>query len=99
LKEALSSLRAIRKEPPERALHSISAVDPLNLVGLIVPGEPIARLANNRLLFRGGELLARLEAGRVEVVSLPDDLSPFDLERAILRNAAAGALIHPLQAG
>lgn len=98
LNEALSSLRAIRKEPPERALHSLTAVDPLNLIGLIIPGEAVPRLATNRLLFRGGELLATLESGRVNILKTPDDLSPFDLERALLRNGAAGASIRPLRA-
>src|SRR5207302_239737 len=41
---AVESLRATRKLPPTGELVTISAADPLNLVGVVVPGERIPTL-------------------------------------------------------
>ncbi|MGD0792752.1 MAG: DEAD/DEAH box helicase [Terriglobales bacterium] len=53
---AVESLRAHRKLPPnangERVV--IAAADPLNLVGIIVPGERIAAISGRSVTFRDG---------------------------------------------
>jgi hypothetical protein len=58
LAEAVGQLRAIRREPRRGTLTSISAADPLNLVGIVTPGDRLAALSGNRLLFRDGEPIA-----------------------------------------
>jgi ATP-dependent Lhr-like helicase len=56
LPEAVESLRAQRKLPqganPERVV--IAAADPLNLVGIIVPGERIPAISGKSVTFRDG---------------------------------------------
>ena len=56
LPEAVESLRAQRKQPSgsqsERVI--VAAADPLNLVGIIVPGERIPAISGRTLAFRGG---------------------------------------------
>ena len=47
------------------AVVSISAADPLNLVGIITPGERVPALAGNRVLFDGGMPIAKLVGGEV----------------------------------
>ena len=42
LPEAVSTLRKIRKRPPDGELLNISAADPLNLCGIITPGKKVA---------------------------------------------------------
>ncbi len=59
LPEAVGALRAVRRETgnekrDSRELVAVSGADPLNLVGIITPGEVVPALATNRILFRDG---------------------------------------------
>jgi len=63
LPEAVVSLRAVRREGPTEGLVSISAADPLNLIGIVTPGERVAALTGNRIVFENGVPLAVLESG------------------------------------
>jgi len=51
---AVDSLRAFRGEPPTGDIIAISAADPLNLVGIIVPGEKVAALSGRFVRFQDG---------------------------------------------
>ena len=51
---AVDSLRAIRKSEPAGEIVTISAADPLNLIGIIVPGERVPAVARRPVLFRDG---------------------------------------------
>ncbi|HEY6320395.1 MAG TPA: DEAD/DEAH box helicase [Thermoanaerobaculia bacterium] len=62
LPEAVGRLRAVRREPRRGALVSVSAADPLNLVGIVTPGDRLPALAGNRVLFRDGEPIATWES-------------------------------------
>jgi len=53
---AVESLRALRKAGPSGQVVTISAADPLNLTGVILPGERIASLSGKLLRFRDGVL-------------------------------------------
>ena len=44
---------------------TISAADPLNLTGVITPGQRVPAQANNRVLYRDGVPLAAMIAGEV----------------------------------
>lgn len=48
---------------PAESLISISAADPLNLVGIITPGARISAHTSNRVLYYNGEAIAVLEGG------------------------------------
>jgi ATP-dependent Lhr-like helicase len=62
--------------PPDadRAPHlvSITAADPLNLVGILTPGGRLPALARNRVLFRDGVPVALREAGEVRFLPPPE---------------------------
>jgi ATP-dependent Lhr-like helicase len=75
LPEAIGLLRSVRKTPLKGELVTLSAADPLNLVGILTPGQRVAAFTNNRILFRDGLPVAALEAG--EIRSLSDDAN-FD---------------------
>jgi len=51
---ALESLRADRKRPPSGETIIVSAADPLNLVGVIVPGERVPAISGKFVAFRDG---------------------------------------------
>jgi ATP-dependent Lhr-like helicase len=56
---AVESLRAERKRPTAEAAGyaetiTLSAADPLNLVGIVVPGERVASISGNLVSFREG---------------------------------------------
>ena len=61
LPEAVGQLRATRREAAAGHLIGISAADPLNLTGIITPGERVPALGSNRVLFEDGvPVLARV---------------------------------------
>jgi hypothetical protein len=91
LPEAIGLLRSARKEGERGALVAVSAADPLNLVGLIVPGEPVPAFASNRILYRDGVPVAVKEgegrAVRMLVETTPEEATA--LEAALIRKQSA----------
>jgi len=51
---AVESVRAMRKLPPSGQTITISAADPLNLVGILVPGERVPAISGKVVEFRDG---------------------------------------------
>jgi ATP-dependent Lhr-like helicase len=51
---AIESLRAGRTEPGNGEIETISAADPLNLAGIVVPGEKVAANSKQFVSFRDG---------------------------------------------
>ena len=54
LPDALEALRALKKRPESHEEIKISAADPLNLAGVILPGPRIAAVPSNFVVFRDG---------------------------------------------
>src|SRR5690606_35394891 len=74
LPEAVAALRRVRRQAPDGELLVLSASDPLNLVGTVLPGGKVPRLAGARVLYRDGLALAALVAGEIEwLAPLPPD--------------------------
>jgi ATP-dependent helicase Lhr and Lhr-like helicase len=51
---AVESLRAMRRESVTGETVTVSAADPLNLVGIIVPGDRVAANSGAFVTFRDG---------------------------------------------
>ncbi len=51
---AVESLRAIRKLEPSGELVTLSAADPLNLIGIVVPGERIPAISGRTVTYSDG---------------------------------------------
>jgi ATP-dependent Lhr-like helicase len=86
------ALRAARRAPRSGQLVSISAADPLNLLGTVFPGDRLPALAANRIVFEDGVALAVLEAGQVRsLAEYPPDRAPA-IERALARRPISPAL-------
>jgi ATP-dependent helicase Lhr and Lhr-like helicase len=63
LAEAVEALR--RNRDGEDDWFVVSAVDPLNLTGVLTPGQRVTAVRGNRLLIRNGRVQAALQAGEV----------------------------------
>jgi ATP-dependent helicase Lhr and Lhr-like helicase len=74
LPEAVEALRTIRKKHPSAETgHEIklSATDPLNLVGVILPGPRVPAVPTNFLVFRDGALVRTIIGRRSEAALEP----------------------------
>ena len=66
LPDAVTMLRETHRSPAsvgKNGMDVVSACDPLNLVGIVTPGERVPALPGNRVVFRDGAPLASLEKG------------------------------------
>jgi ATP-dependent Lhr-like helicase len=96
LPEAVGMLRETRRKKPAGNLVSISAADPLNLVGILMPGPRVPALAGNRVLFEDGVPVAVLAGGTMQILAEASPAKEWELRLALLgRNpradGAAGA--------
>ncbi|SPB13154.1 putative helicase [Caballeronia novacaledonica] len=64
LPDAVPLLRDMRKRPKDGAFVALSAVDPLNLAGTLLPGEKVPALAGNRVLYLDGVPVGAVVAGK-----------------------------------
>jgi ATP-dependent Lhr-like helicase len=58
LPDAVERLREIRRSPADGRAITVSAADPLNLAGIITPGERVRAVGRHRLAYRDGIPLA-----------------------------------------
>jgi ATP-dependent Lhr-like helicase len=79
LPEAVVALRAQRKHPPPGEVAVLCGADPLNLVGVLTPGERVAAVTSTRVVFRDGLPIAALEAGALRRLA-PDAATDRQLE-------------------
>jgi ATP-dependent Lhr-like helicase len=83
--EAVGLLRDVRRKANTQQYVSLSAADPLNLIGIITPGPRLASLAGNRLLYRDGLPIATYAAEEVQyLVDLPEK-EQWEVHTALLR--------------
>jgi ATP-dependent Lhr-like helicase len=92
LPEAVGLLREIRRRPGSGQFVSLSAADPLNLIGVLTPGGKLAALTGNRLLYRDGLPIAALSGGKVEFLTTVDEPTRWEAEKRLLRSSARGQL-------
>jgi ATP-dependent Lhr-like helicase len=76
-------LREMRRSGPDNRLITISAADPLNLTGIITPGDRIRVAAGNRVVYRNGVPVAAMEGDMLRALA--------DLEPSVAAEAAAAA--------
>jgi len=61
---AVESLRALRNVPPTGEVVTVSAADPLNLAGIIVPGERVPAISGRTVGFKDGAVVEQPEPAR-----------------------------------
>jgi ATP-dependent Lhr-like helicase len=84
LNEAVSALRSTRRKELDGALISVSAADPLNLVGIVLPGARVPVIPSNRILFRDGVAIAVLEAGQERYLVDLEKASEWPAKKALI---------------
>ena len=93
LPEAVAMLRDTRRAPVADALVCVSGADPLNLVGIAVPGARVPALAGNRVLYRDGIPIAALVAGEVRWLQTLDPAQSRVAEDALVRRPVGSPLL------
>ncbi len=87
-------LREVRRKAYSQQLLSISAADPLNLVGVLTPGARLPALTGNRVLYRDGIPVALYAAGEVRFMEKLEPKEEWDARSAILRRHVPAVLAH-----
>jgi ATP-dependent Lhr-like helicase len=90
LPEAVTSLRAVRRRPATGELVSLSAADPLNLTGTVLPGARVPALSGNRVLLRDGVPVATHAAGQTDFLVALEPAEEWNARQALLRRRAYG---------
>jgi ATP-dependent Lhr-like helicase len=85
LPEAVGSLRELQRRDPDGSLYLLSAVDPLNLAGIITPGERLAAQPANRVLYRDGVPVALAAGGEPRFLQELDAESLFSAREMLAR--------------
>lgn len=97
LPDAVGMLRAIRRQGTQENLISVSAADPLNLVGIITPGNRITSHTGNRILYQDGAPIASLESGQTRFIIELSRAMEWKAKAALLRKATPPQLRSYLQ--
>jgi ATP-dependent Lhr-like helicase len=97
LPEAIGMLRAIRRAGAQESLISVSAADPLNLAGIIVPGSRITAHTSNRILYQDGAPIAALESGETRFLVELSRAMEWKAKAALMRKATRPELRSYLQ--
>jgi ATP-dependent Lhr-like helicase len=80
LPDAIATLRAVRRQPPDDTLVCLSASDPANLLGTVLTGPKVPRVAGSRVLYRDGLAIGTSIGGQIELL-VP--LEPADARAAM----------------
>ncbi|HSL53187.1 MAG TPA: helicase-related protein [Pyrinomonadaceae bacterium] len=97
LPEAIGMLRAIRRAGAQESLISVSAADPLNLVGIIIPGPRITAHTSNRILYQDGAPIASFESGETHFLVELSRTMEWKAKAALMRKATRPELRSYLQ--
>ncbi len=94
LPEAVGSLREIRRRPASGEWVSLSGADPLNLIGILTPGQRLSALTANRVVYRDGLPVAALTAGKAVMLTELETADQWEAEKRLVRSSARGRLAH-----
>jgi ATP-dependent Lhr-like helicase len=92
LPDAVGRLRAVRRAATAGVQVSISAADPLNLTGILLPGRRIPAVSANRILLRDGEAIAVLEAGEATFLRELTTAEEWEARNALVRRRVSPQL-------
>jgi len=93
--DAVGRLRAVRKAEKIGEVVSLSAADPLNLVGILTPEARVPAVYSNRVLLKDGLPIAALEGGELRRLAA-SELADGELRTLLARGALRRTpLLHP----
>jgi len=92
LPEAVDLLRSVSRDDTVDRV-SISAADPLNLAGIVTPGERVPALSGNRVLFEQGMPAAVQAGGEVRFLKEVPEKSQWEIRNLLIRRQGPGAYL------
>ena len=92
LPDAVGLLREIRRRPASGEWVSLSGADPLNLIGILTPGQRLSALTANRVVYRDGLPIAALTGGKAQFLTELESTDQWEAEKRLVRSAARGRL-------
>jgi ATP-dependent Lhr-like helicase len=90
--DAVGLLRDMRRKGSDGQWLSLSAADPLNLIGIVTPGARLPALTGNRLLYRDGLPVAVLAGGEVKFLQELGDKEAWEAQNLLLRRHVPAVL-------
>ena len=90
LPEAVELLRSLRHAEAEGVMVTLSATDPLNLVGILSPGERVPAVPGNRVTYRDGVPVRSADGGGLTVaphIDSSQDGADAPVEVGVIRPA------------
>jgi ATP-dependent Lhr-like helicase len=90
--DAVGLLRDIRRKSGDGQWLSLSAADPLNLIGIVTPGTRLPALTGNRLLYRDGLPVAVFSGGEVSFLQELDAKEAWEAQNHLLRRHVPAVL-------
>jgi ATP-dependent helicase Lhr and Lhr-like helicase len=89
LPEAVERLREVRRTPADGHLVIVGTADPINLSGIVAPGERLRALTRNKLVYRDGVAIAVLEGEFVRHLAPLDATTTEQVSGALSRRRTA----------
>ncbi len=86
LPAAVTALRTLPKEGDDGRRIVIAAADPLNLAGIVTPGQRVPATSRNRLLYRHGRPVAVLVGGVFAWLGQADAADEWTARHMLVRN-------------
>ncbi|RYY81218.1 MAG: hypothetical protein EOO24_42565 [Comamonadaceae bacterium] len=93
LPEAVAQMRQVRKQPGDGALLLMSAADPANLLGTLMPGARVPRVAGARIVWQDGVPLATVVAGELVLLAAVDDATRAQVAASTSSNPRLRAMV------
>ncbi|MGH8565578.1 MAG: DEAD/DEAH box helicase [Gammaproteobacteria bacterium] len=90
LPEAVGLLREVRRRATSQELVSLSAADPLNLVGIVTPGNTVPR-GSGRVLYLDGVPIASQSGREVHMSEDLDRGAVWEARKALLRRGVGAS--------
>jgi ATP-dependent Lhr-like helicase len=87
LPEAVASLRDMRRKKSIGELVSLSASDPLNLMGIITPGKRVSSHYKNRVLYRDGVPAAYKEGAEIRLLSEFENGEEWSIRQKLIKRS------------
>ena len=97
--EAIALLRKQKNATQELPPAVISAADPLNLVGIILPGERIPALHTNRVLFKNGLPVAKQLNGITTCLTDVEPAARWEIDNLLARRRNPAGFVDKPPAG
>ncbi|MCC6194018.1 MAG: ATP-dependent DNA helicase, partial [Burkholderiales bacterium] len=91
--EAVTALRETRRAKPAGELIAVSGADPLNLVGVVLPGARVPALTGNRIVYRNGAPIATLVGGEIDWLERIEPATRAQVEDLLLQRRAGSPLL------